>query len=108
MVRRPGSKRNRREQQPTEVNVTSSEELATELKGVANVAKVDVTGNRDIGNRFDIKGFPTIKFFHHDTASAVLEGAPSQHAQQLMMVTRKSKRNMHKNQIDISHIRTFA
>jgi protein disulfide-isomerase-like protein len=41
------------------------EELATELKGVANVAKVDVTGNRDIGNRFDIKGFPTIKFFHH-------------------------------------------
>lgn len=40
------------------------EELATELKGVANVAKVDVTGNRDLGNRFDIKGFPTIKFFH--------------------------------------------
>ncbi|CAE7675426.1 unnamed protein product [Symbiodinium microadriaticum] len=39
------------------------EELATELKGIANVGKVDVTGNRDLGNRFDIKGFPTIKFF---------------------------------------------
>jgi hypothetical protein len=28
------------------------------------VGKVDVTENRAIGSRFDIKGFPTIKFFH--------------------------------------------
>ena len=41
------------------------EELATQLKGVANVGKVDVTGNRALGDRFDIKGFPTIKFFRN-------------------------------------------
>lgn len=39
------------------------EELATALKGKVNVAKVDVTSNRALGTRFDIKGFPTIKFF---------------------------------------------
>lgn len=40
------------------------EELATELKGKVHVGKVDVTENRALGSRFDIKGFPTIKFFH--------------------------------------------
>ena len=40
------------------------DELATELKGKVNVGKVDVTENRPLGSRFDIKGFPTIKFFH--------------------------------------------
>lgn len=39
------------------------EEVATTLKGKVNVAKVDVTANRGLGTRFDIKGFPTIKFF---------------------------------------------
>ena len=28
---------------------------------IVNVAKVDVTQNRDLGTRFEIKGFPTIK-----------------------------------------------
>ena len=28
-----------------------------------NVAKVDVTGSSDLGTRFGIKGFPTLKFF---------------------------------------------
>lgn len=28
---------------------------------IVNVAKVDVTANRDLGTRFEIKGFPTIK-----------------------------------------------
>jgi thioredoxin domain-containing protein 5 len=41
------------------------EELATDLKGVVNVAKVDVTAHPSLGSRFDIKGFPTVKFFHH-------------------------------------------
>jgi thioredoxin-like negative regulator of GroEL len=40
------------------------EELATSAKGSFNVAKVDVTENRELGTRFDIKGFPTIKFFN--------------------------------------------
>ena len=38
------------------------EEVATKLKGRVNVAKIDVTGSRDLGSRFDIKGFPTLKF----------------------------------------------
>ncbi len=42
------------------------EEVATVLRNQekpVNVAKVDVTANRGLGTRFDIKGFPTIKFF---------------------------------------------
>eukprot|EP01038_Epipyxis_sp_PR26KG_P013201 gene13201-17689_t len=39
------------------------EKVATELKGEINVAKIDVTANRDLGTRFEIKGFPTVKFF---------------------------------------------
>ena len=39
------------------------ESLATNLKGKVNVGKVDVPENRDLGSRFGIKGFPTIKFF---------------------------------------------
>lgn len=38
------------------------EKLAVTLKGKVNVAKVDVTENRDLGSRFGIKGFPTVKF----------------------------------------------
>jgi len=38
------------------------DQVAEQLKGEVNVAKVDVTANRDIGTRFEIKGFPTIKF----------------------------------------------
>jgi hypothetical protein len=37
------------------------EQLATSAKGQFNVGKVDVTENREIGSRFGIKGFPTIK-----------------------------------------------
>jgi len=36
------------------------EEVANELKGEVNVAKVDVMANRDLGTRFDIKGFPML------------------------------------------------
>jgi len=36
--------------------------LATQLKGEANVAEVDVAKDRSIGSRFDIKGFPTLLF----------------------------------------------
>ena len=38
------------------------EELATDLLGQVNVAKVDVPANRDLGRRFDVAGFPTLKF----------------------------------------------
>ncbi|EQC28068.1 hypothetical protein SDRG_14162 [Saprolegnia diclina VS20] len=40
------------------------EDVANELHGTVNVAKVDVTANAALGQRFDIKGFPTILLFH--------------------------------------------
>ena len=39
------------------------EQLATEAKGQFHVGKVDVTENRDLGTRFEIKGFPTVSGF---------------------------------------------
>jgi protein disulfide-isomerase-like protein len=40
------------------------EELASDLLGQVNVADIDVTQNRDLGRRFNITGFPTLKFMH--------------------------------------------
>jgi len=37
--------------------------LATELKGEIKVAKVDATQNSNLGQRFGVQGYPTIKFF---------------------------------------------
>lgn len=39
------------------------EKVASTLAGEVNVAKVDVTANRELGTRFEIKGFPTLKLF---------------------------------------------
>lgn len=39
------------------------EQIAEKLKGDVNVGRVDVTANRDLGTRFDIKGFPTLILF---------------------------------------------
>ena len=39
------------------------EEVATELKGKVNVAKVDVTENQALGQQFGVKGFPTLLLF---------------------------------------------
>lgn len=38
------------------------EQVADMLQGDVNVARVDVPANRELGTRFDVKGFPTIKF----------------------------------------------
>lgn len=38
------------------------ERVAEMLHGEVNVARVDVPANRELGTRFDVKGFPTIKF----------------------------------------------
>jgi thiol-disulfide isomerase/thioredoxin len=44
------------------------EDIASELKGEAenyvNVARVDCAAHREIGIRFNITGFPTVKMFH--------------------------------------------
>ena len=54
------------ESRPKLTNSTNTHtQVAAELKGTANVAKVDVPANRKLGQRFDIKGFPTLKFFSH-------------------------------------------
>ena len=39
--------------------------LATAFKGESSVtiAKIDADAHRDIGGAFDVRGFPTIKFF---------------------------------------------
>ncbi|KAL6054634.1 Protein disulfide-isomerase A6 [Balamuthia mandrillaris] len=42
------------------------EDLATELKGKVNVAKVDATTNPTIANDFKVTGYPTIKYFRGD------------------------------------------
>jgi len=39
------------------------ERLATKLKGKVVVAAIDATAHQDIGQRFGIQGFPTIKMF---------------------------------------------
>eukprot|EP01084_Bolivina_argentea_P072003 130784_1 len=39
------------------------EEVATEVKGQVNIAKVDVTQNRALGKQFNVKGFPTLLLF---------------------------------------------
>ncbi|CAI5742432.1 unnamed protein product [Peronospora destructor] len=41
------------------------EQVADNLKGQANVAKVDVTDNAELGKRFGIRGFPTVLLFSH-------------------------------------------
>lgn len=54
-------------------------ELATNLKGEVKVAKVDATENKNAGERFGVRGYPTIKFFpagKKDESSAIdYEGA---------------------------------
>jgi thiol-disulfide isomerase/thioredoxin len=39
------------------------EQVAKELKGSVNVARVDIMQNRDLGTRFTIVGFPTLLLF---------------------------------------------
>ncbi|KAJ0398962.1 hypothetical protein P43SY_008188 [Pythium insidiosum] len=43
--------------------VPTYEQVADELKGVVNVAKVDATENPELGKRFGIRGYPTILLF---------------------------------------------
>ena len=42
------------------------ERLAGILKGMVNVAAVDVDQYKSLGGRFGIQGFPTIKMFNID------------------------------------------
>lgn len=52
------------------------------------LAKVDVTENRPLGERYDIKGFPTLKWFTNGTPSDYEGGRTS--AEILRWVSRKT------------------
>jgi len=48
-------------------NLAPSWELAAkQLKGVVNVGAVDMTTDESVGRPYDVKGFPTLKFFGND------------------------------------------
>lgn len=46
--------------------------LATALKGTVRVGKVDATVNSEIGGRFGVKGYPSLKFFPGGSKSDTL------------------------------------
>ena len=54
------------------------EELASDLKGKVKVAKVDATAQESLGQRFGVRGYPSIKFFNvgpkSDASATAYEG----------------------------------
>jgi len=42
------------------------EKAAKQLKGTVNVGAVDMTENESVGAPYDVKGFPTLKWFGSD------------------------------------------
>jgi thiol-disulfide isomerase/thioredoxin len=46
--------------------LSSLETIHTELSNISYIAKVDISENRIIGNKFQITGFPTVKFIVGD------------------------------------------
>lgn len=49
----------------------SYELAAKQLKGVVKLGAVDMTEHQSVGAPYDIKGFPTIKFFGNDKQKPV-------------------------------------
>lgn len=47
----------------------SWELAAKHLKGVVKLGAVDMTEHQSVGQPYDVKGFPTIKFFGNDKSS---------------------------------------
>ena len=44
----------------------SWDKAATQLKGFVSVGAVDMTTDESVGRPYDVKGFPTLKFFGFD------------------------------------------
>lgn len=49
------------------------EKAATELKGSVKLGAVDVTQHQELGQKYDVRGYPTIKFFPPGEKSAPLD-----------------------------------
>jgi len=47
------------------------EKAATQLKGFVGVGAVDMTTDESVGRPFDVKGFPTLKFFGFDKTKPI-------------------------------------
>lgn len=52
-------------------------QLAVALKGEVNVAEVDCSTNSFLANSFNIRGYPTIKFFRNGNELAMYKGSRS-------------------------------
>ena len=47
------------------------EKAATQLKGFVSVGAVDMTAHESVGRPYDVKGFPTLKFFGFDKTKPI-------------------------------------
>ena len=59
--------RRRRHQYLTPRHKSLSNHTSYPILGLVNVAEVDVTANRALGSRFEVKGFPTLLYFTKGT-----------------------------------------
>ncbi|TFJ81040.1 hypothetical protein NSK_007683 [Nannochloropsis salina CCMP1776] len=71
--------------------VPTWEEVAMELKGEVNVAKVDAIANSNLASRFSIRAFPMLKFFHQ---GSMYDYRGPRNAEQLLEFARGGYKNM--------------
>lgn len=50
---------------------SSFEKAANALDGIVNFGAVDMTTDSDVGSPYDVKGYPTIKFFGTDKKNPI-------------------------------------
>lgn len=73
--------------------VPEYKKAATALKGIVKVGSVDADAHRELGGRFGVKGFPTIKIFAKNKKSPIDYSGP-RNAQGLIDAAFKELRNV--------------